>query len=149
VILEADEQSARYHSDGHSTVIFIPTAARPRKRYWRSAVELLAGLAYCALPVFAADVVPQTPDTKLNTVVVTGTRPTVPDAEVKEQVETAMRSDPYFPDEHVTVTIKDGVVTLHGIVFDEWDLRVAKRIAKRIPGVRRVINDLEINLGGE
>jgi len=38
---------------------------------------------------------------------------------------------------------------MRGIVFDEWDLRVAKRIAKRIPGVKRVINDLEIELGGE
>jgi osmotically-inducible protein OsmY len=38
---------------------------------------------------------------------------------------------------------------LHGIVFDEWDLRVAKRIARKVPGVKRVINDLEIELGGE
>jgi osmotically-inducible protein OsmY len=60
-----------------------------------------------------------------------------------------MRSDPYFPDEHVVVTIKDGVVTLHGIVFDDWDLRIAKRIAKRTPGVKRVIDDLEISVGGE
>jgi osmotically-inducible protein OsmY len=49
----------------------------------------------------------------------------------------------------VTVTIKDGAVTLSGMVFDDWDLRTARRIAKRIPGVKRVINDLEIKLGGE
>jgi osmotically-inducible protein OsmY len=36
-----------------------------------------------------------------------------------------------------------------GIVFDDWDLRTARRIAKRIPGVKRVINDLEMKLGGE
>jgi len=38
---------------------------------------------------------------------------------------------------------------MRGIVFDDWDLRTAKRIAKRIPGVKRVIDDLEIKLGGE
>jgi osmotically-inducible protein OsmY len=73
----------------------------------------------------------------------------VPDSELKEQVETAMRKDPFVPDQHVTVTIKDGVITLHGFVFDEWDLRVVKRIARRTPGVKRVIDDLEIELGGE
>jgi hyperosmotically inducible protein len=110
---------------------------------WRNAAALLAWLAWCAIPVFAAEggVAP----------VVTGRRISVvvTDADVKERVETAMRSDPFFYDEHITITVKDGVVTMRGIVFDEWDLRVAKRIARRIPGVKRVINDLEIELGGE
>lgn len=114
----------------------------------RDGILMLSALAGCAVSVFAADAA-SPPDSNLKSIVVTGKRLSVPDTEVKEQVETAMRSDPYFPDEHVTVTIKDGVVTLHGIVFDEWDLRVAKRIAKRIPGVKRVIDDLEIQLGGE
>ena len=83
----------------------------------------------------------------LDSILVTAKR--VADEEVKEQVEQALHTDPYFYDGHVTVTIKDGVVTLSGVVFDEWDLRVAKRIAKRIAGVRRVVNDLEIELGGE
>jgi osmotically-inducible protein OsmY len=30
-----------------------------------------------------------------------------------------------------------------------WDLRAAMRIAKRMPGVKRVIDDFEIKLGGE
>jgi hypothetical protein len=112
-----------------------------------TAVCVLA-VACCAVPVFAADVLPS-PGSNLNSIVVTGKRIPESDAEVKEQVETAMRSNPYFPDEHVTVTIKDGVVTLHGFIYDEWDLRVAMRIARRTHGVKRVINDLEIELGGE
>jgi osmotically-inducible protein OsmY len=90
-------------------------------------------------------------DTRLDTIVVTAKRhrEPVPDAEVQEQVETALHSDPFFYDEHVSVTIKNGVVTLHGIVFDDWDLRAAMRIAKKMPGVRQVVNDLEIKLGGE
>jgi osmotically-inducible protein OsmY len=73
----------------------------------------------------------------------------VADEELTKRVEAGLHDDPYFYDAHVTVTVKSGVATLHGIVFDDWDLRQALRLAKRIAGVRRVINDLEIKLGGE
>lgn len=87
----------------------------------------------------------------LKPITVIGRRPVLilPDDEVKKQVEAAMQSDPYFNDAHVSVTIKDGVVTLEGIVQDEWDLRAALRISKKVAGVRRVINDLELKFGGE
>jgi hypothetical protein len=116
----------------------------------RAAMRLtLLGWACCATPVRADGV--GAPPAALDAIVVTGKKiqQAVPDAEVKQRVETAMRSDRFFYDEHVTITIKNGVVTLHGIVFDDWDLRTARRIAKKIPGVKRVINDLEIELGGE
>jgi hypothetical protein len=35
------------------------------------------------------------------------------------------------------------------IVFDDWDLRNRGMHTRRVPGVRRVINDLEIKLGSE
>jgi anti-sigma regulatory factor (Ser/Thr protein kinase) len=90
-------------------------------------------------------------DARLDTIVVTAKKHPEPaaDEQVKRQVETALHSDPFFYDEHVSVTIINGVVTLHGIVFDDWDLRIAMRIAKRMPGVKRVVNDLEIKMGGE
>ena len=90
-------------------------------------------------------------DTRLDTIVVTAKKQVEPvaDEQVKRQVETALHSDAFFYDEHVSVTIKNGVVTLHGIVFDDWDLRSAMRIAKRMPGVKKVVNDLDIKLGGE
>jgi hypothetical protein len=135
------------HGDGYSTLIFAASAAPARHQYWRNAVSALT-VACCAIPAFAADIVPS-PGSNLNNIVVTGKRPALPDLELQEQVETAMQSDPFFPDEHVSVTIKDGVVTLHGFIYDEWDLRVAMRIARKVPGVKRVINDLEIELGGE
>jgi osmotically-inducible protein OsmY len=59
-------------------------------------------------------------------------------------VETALHSAPYFYDGHVTVTVKDGVVHLQGVVFDAWDLQVARRISKKIAGAKRVVNELEI-----
>jgi len=119
------------------------------KRVCRN-LALLPPLACCTLPVHA-DQAQAPPAGHLNSIVVTGKRPWagVPDAELTERLETAMHSDRFFYDEHVTVVVKDGVVTLRGIVFDEWDLRNAKRIARKIPGVKRVIDDLEIKLGGE
>jgi BON domain len=77
------------------------------------------------------------------TIVVTGEKPAA-DEQVRTQVETALHSDPYFYDGHVTVTVKDGVVHLQGVVFDAWDLRTARRISKKIAGAKRVVNELEI-----
>jgi hypothetical protein len=37
---------------------------------------------------------------------------------------------------------------LHGIVFSEWDLRDAIRIAKQAADRRLVVDDLTIQLGG-
>jgi osmotically-inducible protein OsmY len=90
-------------------------------------------------------------NSRLDEVVVRGKRQTDPaaDARLQRQVEAALTADPYFLSEHVSVTIRNGIATLHGIVFDDWDLRNAMRISGRIPGVRRVVNDLEIKLGGE
>ena len=41
-----------------------------------------------------------------------------------------------------------GVVHLHGLVFSDWDLRDAMRIASKAAGDRRVINNLTIVQGG-
>ena len=74
----------------------------------------------------------------------------VADERMKTEVEKALHSDPFFYDGHVTVMIENGVATLRGIVFDDWDMRQAMRISRRIAGVKRVINDLEeIQTGGD
>jgi osmotically-inducible protein OsmY len=88
---------------------------------------------------------------RLEPIVVTAKRRADPvaDEKMKTQVEEALHSDAFFYDEHVTVTIANGVATLSGKVFDDWDMRQAMRISRRIAGVKRVINDLEIESGGE
>jgi osmotically-inducible protein OsmY len=70
------------------------------------------------------------------------------DEELRKRVQTALHSDPYFYDEHVTVSVENGVVALHGFVFSDWDLRDAMRIASRTADVRRVVDDLSIEQGG-
>ena len=112
---------------------------------------ILAGIAWAAAPVSADESRGAESARPLDAVVVTAKKRSDPaiDEAVRKNVEAALRSDPFFYDEHVTVTIKNGIVTLTGIVFDDWDLRAAIRIARRIAGARRVVNDLEIKLGGE
>jgi hypothetical protein len=52
-------------------------------------------------------------NTRLDTIVVTAKKhiEPVPDAEVKQPVETALHSDPFFYDEHVSVAICNAAVT--------------------------------------
>jgi osmotically-inducible protein OsmY len=65
-----------------------------------------------------------------------------------KRVKDALHSDPYFYDEHVTVSVENGAVVLHGFVSSEWDLRDAIRIASKAAGDRRVVDNLSIKLGG-
>jgi osmotically-inducible protein OsmY len=66
------------------------------------------------------------------------------DAELNKQVESAMEANRYFYNYHVSATTRNGVVVLRGLVFDDWDVRTAIRLSRRIAGVKRVINQLEI-----
>lgn len=83
----------------------------------------------------------------LETIVVTGKRfpESVPDAVLERRVKSALHDDSFFYDEHVTVTVKSGVVHLEGFVLDVGDMQDALRIIrKKFPGVKRVVNELEI-----
>jgi len=78
--------------------------------------------------------------------------PTSPDAVSNEtlarQVRAALRADRYLDDEHIYVSVENDVVTLRGLVFDDWDLRSAMRIARKAADDRLVIDDLSIEEGG-
>jgi hypothetical protein len=69
---------------------------------------------------------------------------TAADAAINKQVESAMESDRYFYNYHVSALTRDGVVVLRGLVFDDWDMRIALRLSKRVPGVKRVVNEMVI-----
>jgi hypothetical protein len=72
----------------------------------------------------------------------------IPDADLRDSVQFALHADPYFYDGHVQVSVDHGVVHLRGLVFSDWDLRDAVRIAAKAAGDRRVINNLTIVEGG-
>jgi osmotically-inducible protein OsmY len=79
-------------------------------------------------------------------IVITGKKgPPVSDEEVTRRVQAALHSNRYFNDDRVTVTTKDGVVTLEGVVVDPMDLYAALRISRNIEGVQRVNDLLEIS----
>jgi osmotically-inducible protein OsmY len=71
------------------------------------------------------------------------------DDEVTKQVETALRLDPVVDDKHVTVTTHNGVVTLHGFVQDAWDLLALRRISRKIAGVKKIINDVDLQISDQ
>jgi osmotically-inducible protein OsmY len=70
------------------------------------------------------------------------------DEKLMKRVKDALHSDPYFYDEHVTLTVQNGTVVLHGFVSSEWDLRDAIRIASKAAADGRVVDNLSIELGG-
>jgi osmotically-inducible protein OsmY len=72
----------------------------------------------------------------------------VTDDQLRKSVKTALHTDPYFYDEHVTVSVENGEVVLRGFVSSDWDIRDALRIASKAADGRRVIDNLSIKLGG-
>lgn len=75
-------------------------------------------------------------------------RATAADRLLKDNVDQALSSDPYFYGAHVTVSVENGRVVLRGFVFSDWDLRDAIRIATRAAAGRRVVDDLTIEVAG-
>ena len=62
------------------------------------------------------------------------------DERITEQVQKALSDDGFFYSQHVTITTRDGVVTLDGIVEDPGELTRLLKLASRIPGVKRVFS---------
>lgn len=123
---------------------------RGRSRIGRARCFVLLGLVVGRMALALSPDVPdpvhaQTAE-PLESVVVTGKRlpERVPDLELAQRIEGALHDDPYLDDGHITITVKNGVATLQGMVWDDWDLRRAIRLARRIPGVKRIVDEIEI-----
>jgi osmotically-inducible protein OsmY len=71
------------------------------------------------------------------------------DEQLAVDVKTALRSDPIVDDNHVTITVKNGVVIMQGFVLDAWDLLALRRVAKKVPGVKKIVNDVELVLNDQ
>jgi hypothetical protein len=70
------------------------------------------------------------------------------DLDLAEKVQTALQSDPYINDSHIVVSVDKGTVYLRGFVMGAWDLLDAIRIAHRVAGGNRVIDEMSIIVGG-
>jgi hypothetical protein len=103
----------------------------------------LGVLLCCAYPAVAQE--KTAPANGVEPIVITGAKLAPPtDEQLTQQVETALEASRYLDASHMTVTTKNGVVTLDGLVGGAWDLRIALRIAGRVAGVRQLVDNLEI-----
>jgi osmotically-inducible protein OsmY len=66
------------------------------------------------------------------------------DQATEGQVYAALDADPIYYYRHVDVSVDGGVVHLSGYVWSSDALFKAKQIAAGIPGVRLVVNEMEL-----
>jgi osmotically-inducible protein OsmY len=104
---------------------------------YRATMKLLSAAGLTALALVASGVA-----------VAYEARAGTADQQLKDAVDNALSSDPYFYGAHVITSVEHGNVVLRGFVFSDWDLRDAIRIATKAAGGRRVVDDLSIEVGG-
>jgi len=73
---------------------------------------------------------------------------TITDSELQQDVLRELEWEPSVDAAHVGVTAKDGVVSLRGWVPSYAEKFAAEEAAKRVYGVRAVVNELEVRLPG-
>ena len=70
------------------------------------------------------------------------------DAVTAEQVYAVLNADPIYYFRHVDVNVRDGVATLSGYVWEPQAIYRSQEIAARVPGVTRVIDQMELEREG-
>jgi osmotically-inducible protein OsmY len=70
------------------------------------------------------------------------------DKVMAERVEAALNADKALFAKHITAHADNGVVRLTGYVWEAGDFEEANYIASNVPGVTKVVNDLELNRNG-
>jgi osmotically-inducible protein OsmY len=108
----------------------------------------VSGLAFLAASADAQTLAASVSPSQSVTAPATQGTDSMTDEELRQRVQAALHSAPYFYDQHVNVSVENGVVALRGFVFSDWDLRDAMRIASRAAGERQVVDDLSIEVGG-
>jgi osmotically-inducible protein OsmY len=70
------------------------------------------------------------------------------DEAVADRVYAALNADPVDFYRHVDVRVYDGTADLSGYVWSTDAIYRAQQIARDVPGVRRVVINLELRVGG-
>jgi osmotically-inducible protein OsmY len=70
--------------------------------------------------------------------------PPVTDDTITDQVMIKLASDPIVKGGALKVEVKQGVVTLSGAVEQDKQKEKAEKIARKVKGVKQVVNNLEI-----
>ena len=70
------------------------------------------------------------------------------DADLAARVERALLVDSAIYARHIDVDVNRGVVRLSGFVWSSDELYEAQRVAAKVAGVTRVVDQLELSVGG-
>ncbi|HET9389461.1 MAG TPA: BON domain-containing protein [Steroidobacteraceae bacterium] len=70
------------------------------------------------------------------------------DRDITDRVQAALNADKGLYAQHISVNANSGIVHLSGYVWTQPDLEEAQRIAGLVPGVTKVVNDMELERGG-
>ena len=71
------------------------------------------------------------------------------DAAMAERVEAALNGDRSLFAKHIVAHADNGVVRLTGYVWEAGDFEEAVYVASNVPGVTKVVNDMELNRNGD
>lgn len=71
------------------------------------------------------------------------------DSELQQDVLAELRWEPSLDPARIAVTARDGIVTLAGTVPSYLERWAAEHAAKRVAGVRAVVNELEVRRPGD
>ena len=71
------------------------------------------------------------------------------DKAMSERVEAALNADKALFAKHITAHADQGVVRLTGYVWEAGDFEEATYVASNVPGVTKVVNELELNRNGD
>jgi osmotically-inducible protein OsmY len=66
------------------------------------------------------------------------------DGEIARDILRKMKDDVEVPDDRLRVRVAAGVVTIEGSVTHDFQKAAAERCARRVKGVREVINRIEV-----
>jgi osmotically-inducible protein OsmY len=72
----------------------------------------------------------------------------VADKETVAAVEAALKANTHIYTQHVIVTADNGVVHLAGYVWSDFDQYEAERTAESVPGVAKVVDEMELERNG-
>ena len=67
---------------------------------------------------------------------------------IAERISSALNADPIYFYRHVDVRVDGGEAHLSGYIWGTEELYRAKQIAAGVPGVKRVVNEMELERGG-
>jgi osmotically-inducible protein OsmY len=70
------------------------------------------------------------------------------DAQIIRDVLHSMKEDLEVPDDRIRAKVADGLVTIEGTVTRDAQKAAAENCARRVKGVREVINKIEVEPAG-